>query len=296
MDKGIKISIIIWDANVRESFHVINFFAKQDFPAEEFELIWVDFYRSNKQVKACIDAHPYFRLLTLNNPENKPWHLGVCMNQGVAASRGDLLILPDGDIVVEPDLLSYVWAQHQNRDDLILYFRRYDEPVIASCAESKSNIKHLEKYSLMNNPTNYAGCYSLLKKYETHPVFSGSGMQGKEMYYRLRNAGFSVKWDRDKKIYHPWHPNTGVSSENNEQRKFLRSLLPDYPWIDPYAGVDQSWISASRRRNLSFSANEKEVEHLLLRKPNIPKPNRAQSDYKSSPVRRAFSLFKLLRG
>ena len=52
--------------------------------------------------------------------------------------------------------------------------------------------------------------FELIDGYETHDVFAGPGMNGKETYIRLRNAGLNIRWSKEKNTYHPWHPNTSL--------------------------------------------------------------------------------------
>ena len=271
-----KVSVIAWDGNIREYLHTIDFFAQQDFPQKEYEFIWVDFYNSNDNVRTEINKYKNFRLLTLNNPDNLQLHLGKCINEGVKQSKGETIVIPDGDICVENDLLSYIWKEHKKNKDQVIYFRRYDEKEKFSCNKSRTEIEYLKEHCILQNPTNYAGCVSLSKKnfelidgYETHDVFAGPGMNGKETYIRLRNAGLNIRWSKEKNIYHPWHPNTSLSSIKDIERKALKFAQVDFPWIIPYSGIKQSWISHCRELNLEFRANLIKCNEYLLNTPKI---------------------------
>lgn len=268
-----KVSIIAWDANFRENLHTIDCFAKQVFPSIDFEFIWVDYYRSNKRVKQKIEQYENFKLVTLNNENSEEWHLGQCINAGVSKSMGDLLVIPDGDIVVEANFLEYVVNQC-NLLNHITYFRRYDELECDACLES-STIKHLAQYSSLLAPVNYAGCMVLRKEdflkvngYEEHSVFSGPGMNAMEMNIRLRNFGMYIRFS-EKKIYHPWHVNTGISNEDKRQRAILKLAKNDYPWIVPYSGIKQSWVTYMREKEISIEANIKDADLILSKLPLI---------------------------
>jgi hypothetical protein len=50
--------------------------------------------------------------------------------------------------------------------------------------------------------------------YEEHLIFDGAGAISKELYTRLKNAGFPIMWHPSKKIYHPWHANTLIGEHN----------------------------------------------------------------------------------
>jgi len=269
-----KISVIFWDANFREHIHAVDFFGKQEFAQNQYEIIWVDFYQSNDKVKQKINNYPNAHLYTLDENISKKWHLGSCINFGIKRSVGDVLVIADADIAVEPDFISYIADAHQNRDDLALYFPRYDEPKEASCVNSRVSLSHLCRYAKLTNPTNYAGCISIRKDnlnklycYELHNSFSGPGANGLELYTRIRNAGLAVKWSPVKKIYHPWH--SGTSESNEDMRKVLNLARHNYNWINAYAGLEQSWIIQCRSKNGETKANQKACNYYLKNMPPI---------------------------
>ena len=269
-----KISVIVWDGNFRENLHTIRFFGEQRMAHEEYEFLWVDYYGSNDAVRSAMERYPNFRVVTLDRDPSETWHLGHCINEGARQSRGTLLVIPDGDIAVGPDFLEYVAAEC-GQSDHVTYFRRYDELERDACEASTRDLAHLEQRCKLLNPLNYAGCLVLHREtfekvngYEEHPLFSGPGMNAMETYVRLRNAGCSVRWS-DRKIYHPWHPNTGASSEDERQRALLRRAKADYPWIQPYAGLRQSWLTHIREYRLVTAADSDAAEAVLKETPLI---------------------------
>ena len=275
--KQIKISVITWDASFREHFHTVDFFGRQRYPKEKFEFIWVDFHKNdNPLLLEKISQYSNARILNLNNNRSEKWHLGKCINEGVRQSSGELLVIPDGDIAVDEDFLSYVWDQHQASDDLVMYFRRYDEQ--ETDKNSREDVASLKKVCKLSHPLNYGGCLTIrkehfetIKGYETHPVFAGPGMNGMETYTRLRNAGLCIKWAKGKNIYHPWHTNTlgsGISLAYKHEIKCLRWAKAVFPWINP-GHFEQSWIVFCRERNLTYQANYDECNVLLKNIPDI---------------------------
>lgn len=292
-----KISVITWDADFREKAHTIDYFCQQDFPEDEFEFIWVDFLDSNNLVREKISKYPHATLLPLKNLQDTPWHMGKCINTGVKSSSGEVLVICDGDIVVERDFLSYVWQSHQYTEDLILYFRRYDELEEDRVNQGFTSLSYLQQKTKLMNPTNYGGCMSLKRKnfdiikgYETHSVFSGPGCQGIETYTRLLNAGMAIKWAHGKKIYHPWHANSG--SPGHEDAKALKFAQLDYPWIIPYAGIKQSWIVHCRKLSQDFIADTVTCDKYLKQMPHIHTEYYRKLSSKLTPG----VCFKLLKG
>lgn len=230
-----KISVIMWDVMFREYFHTVDFFANQLFPKTDYEFIWVEYYSNvHPELKAKISAASNARIICLKGEGQ--WRLAKCINEGISHSSGEVLVIPDGDVVVEPDFLETVWDAHTKAGNLVLYFRRWDEPKDAHRPDI--SLEHLEKTCEMRNPSNYSGCITMrrgcwqyVNGYEEHPVFAGPSFTGMELYTRLKNAGFPIMWHPTKKIYHPWHPNTGTPAQRIEEQSWLikcRDLAVDY--------------------------------------------------------------------
>ncbi len=271
-----KVSVITWDASFREHLHTIDFFGRQNYEPSEYELIWVDYYASRDEVHSKINQYANARILALENPLDQKWHLGDCINAGVAASSGELLIIPDGDIAVEPDFIEFVSEAHQKFQDLVIYFRRYDEPAQMSSQDSRHSLTYLKNVARLTNPTNYGGCLTLrrtsferINGYETHPAFAGPGCQGIETYTRLSNAGMAIQWAPDKKIFHPWHPLSGDNLKDSQINAALASARAVHPWIIPYAGLEQSWITHNRSKHIQYRASSTQCDQYLSQMPSI---------------------------
>lgn len=270
-----KVSIITWDANFRENLHTIDAFAQQKFDDSAYEFIWVDYYESNDAVRQKIDEYKNCKLVTLGYSSDEEWHLGKCVNAGVKESCGDVLIIPDGDILVDYDFIKNAFEWHEGRIDSISYYRRYDEPEKPALQAAGMNISDIARRTKLINPLNYAGCFSLnrrlfseLEGYEEHDIFSGPGMNAREFYIRARNSGASIRWGEGK-LYHPWHESTGVSSIEKKERMILKRLRDSYPWLSPYSGVAQSWVAHCREMNLDVTANAIQVDEYLSHTPEI---------------------------
>jgi hypothetical protein len=283
-----KISVIAWDASFREKFHTIDSFCTQNYPNTEFEFIWVDFYENtNTTLLQKIDTYSNAKLLNLNNSASTLWHLGKCINAGIKASTGEILVLPDGDIIVQNNHLQIIDDELKKHEDLVVYFRRWDE-LDATHSSKSYQEDYLEKHTQLLNATNYAGCFALhrsamqiINGYEESDVFAGAGANGMETYLRLRNAGLAIKW-HNKKIYHPWHPSSGISDKKTSE---LIELSKYYKWINAYSGIKQSWILKNRELDLSFQANNGTLEKYLEIIPSLEelriKPNDKPKTFKS---------------
>jgi glycosyltransferase involved in cell wall biosynthesis len=211
------ISVILIDGSFRERFHAIDAFASQTFPAEQFEIIWVEHYdRLDPALAERATRYPNLRIITLGREGE--YHSAYCRNAGVRESRGELIVYADGDVVPEPNVLQSLWDEHQKADDLVIFLYRHDEP--QSVHRDDWDLSHLQTHSTIGNTTNYGACMSVRKKWivaingwEQHPAFgSHINAHGIDMYIRFKNLGLAVKWDPSIRLYHPWHPLTDVGS------------------------------------------------------------------------------------
>lgn len=265
-----KISIITWDASFREKFHTVDSFCQQDYPSDQFEFIWVDFYtNTNTELKSKIEQYPNARLLNLGHSPEEQWHLGKCMNAGIEASSGDILVLPDGDVIVHKDHLNTIESELENRPEKVVFFRRWDE-LKDSHGTNSYTIDHLEKACKLLNATNYAGCYAMQRSamksingFDESDIFEGPGAIGMETYLRLRNSGKEIKWHA-KKIYHPWHTATGSSDKYTNK---LITIAKHINWLNPYNGILQSWALKQRELDLSYNAKD---NNMALYKKSAP--------------------------
>jgi len=246
--KDPRISIIMVDGSFRESYHSVDFFGEQKIPADDYELLWVEYYDEVKpELIEKVSKYPNFRIITLE--KEGFYHPSYCFNAGICASRGEVIFIPDADLVVEEYFLERAWADHQANDELVMYFYRYNEFEKDHLPEV--NIEHLRKKCILTNPSNYGGCLSVRKKwlveingYEQHPIFgSGFHANGLEVYTRLKNLGLHVKWHPELKLYHPWHPGTLAPSRSQNSYR-IQQVVIGYRAVNlvtkPFQGIDST--------------------------------------------------------
>src|SRR4051812_20961585 len=89
-----KVSVVLIDWGVRESFHSLEYLNKQTAPRDDFELIWVEFYgRKPKPIArmAATPGRPMLDLwLVLGYPNEFIYHKHRAYNAGLLAASGDI--------------------------------------------------------------------------------------------------------------------------------------------------------------------------------------------------------------
>jgi cellulose synthase/poly-beta-1,6-N-acetylglucosamine synthase-like glycosyltransferase len=269
VEATMKISVIMVDGSFREKTYGAEYFSRQDFPEDDFEVFWVEFYSS---VPASVTSQKKVKVLTLNHLPEEKYHSSYCFNRGIEAAQGELIVIPDADQIVKPDFLSTLWEMHARYDDLVIYPYRYDEAHAGTLHSFEW--KELEQKCILINPQNYGGCLSVRKKwlmeingYEQHEFFSsGFHANGMDIYTRFRNLGLAIMWTPSVKLFHPYHPNTlAPASLYRRQHEFIDWRLRNLQYmaldgIDPRRNYQQfdktlflDWLKARRKAKLKRS-------------------------------------------
>ncbi len=228
-ESEVKISVIMVDGGFRERIFGVEYFSKQEFPQDEYEIIWVEFY---DQVHPGVRKYPRVKVKVLNR--EGIYHSSYCFNMGIKEATGEILVIVDADVMVTKDFLSTVYEEHRKNHELVMYFYRFcqEKELFNKKDFSFEYIKKSAKLPALN-VDNYGGCLSVRKKwlievdgYEQHRAFAtGNHSNGKDVYTRLKNLGLCVKWHPEKFLYHPWHPGTGGSGADKARVKWQQEII-----------------------------------------------------------------------
>lgn len=232
------ISVIMVDGGFRERYHAIDAFTSQTLGPDHYEMLWVEHFSSvSSALLEKVDVAPNARVIQLGRVDE--YHASRCFNVGIREAKGEVIVIPDADVMVERDFLDVLWRDHQENHHRVQYFYRFDEPKSAS--SGAADLKHLKAVCELRNATNFGGCLSVRKKwleeingYDEHPVFGGHfHANAYDVNTRLKALGLDVRWSPDRMLYHPYHPFTAVSSSNYqtqhrviEHRATRRVTLP----------------------------------------------------------------------
>lgn len=241
----IDITVIMVDGSFREAHHAPRYFADQTIGRDRYEFLWCEYFgAAHPDLHEAIDPHDHMRIITLGR--SGLYHSSYCFNAGITEARGKLIVIPDGDVVVEPDFLERLWQDHQRNDQLVEYCHRHNEP--AESHRDDWDINHLRQACQITNPKNHGACLSVRKKhllaingYDQSPLFAtGFHANDQDVYMRLRNLGLDVRWSPDIKLYHPWHPMTGEATPHYQPQ--LDCIYHRGQTLEtlPFEGIDSS--------------------------------------------------------
>ena len=96
-----KVSLILLDWSVRESFHLLYYLDMQDVDRDLFEVIIIEYHsRVSDAVLPFENAVDLWLLLEM--PEDCYYHKHLMYNAGIVAARGDICVICDSDAMVKP--------------------------------------------------------------------------------------------------------------------------------------------------------------------------------------------------
>lgn len=241
-----KISVLLVDGSYRPHFAVIDSLKRQTLPADDFEVLWCEYYNNVKQeLTDKMKDRKNYRVITLN--ENGIYHSSYCFNRGIMDARGELLVIPDADVIIEENFLETIWNEHQANERLVMYILRMDEPKRQENSPFCLDLESLREKCELVNPSNYGGCLTVRKKwlleingYEQDDVFRSGGdhANGLDVYTRFKNLGMHIMWHPGLKMYHPWHTHKPGSQNAYAPQKVLISHRAKKLDILPYKGID----------------------------------------------------------
>src|SRR6185436_5419984 len=131
-------TIISWDCCFRNFFHLIGSLAEQDYPKDNFEIIYVEqwsreesdaFNHARKLLSLGETVASYSDRLNVSavylDRKNTPYHLGISNNAGIRMAKGKYISVMDGDLLVEKDFLQKLEEAHEEKKSVLNLDRRY---------------------------------------------------------------------------------------------------------------------------------------------------------------------------
>jgi len=223
-----KVSLILLDWSVRESFHLLHYLARQDVPRDDFEVLVIEYYsRVSEAIRKFEDQADGWLLLEM--PEDCYYHKHVMYNAGIVLARGEVCVVCDSDAMVKPGFIRAIVEAFQRDPGLVLHldqfrnnrrdlypfnFPSFEEVAGEGCANNAGG----KTAGLLDtkdpiHSRNYGACMCARRAdliaiggADEHVDFVGHICGPYDMTFRLVNRGRKELWHPTEFMYHTWHP------------------------------------------------------------------------------------------
>jgi hypothetical protein len=231
-----KLSVILLDWNVRESFHSLHYLNEQTVDRSLYELIWIEFYERKPQV--LMDAvreseaagRPIVdKLVVMNHPRDVIFHKHRMYNLGIVLAEGEICVICDSDAMFSPTFIEKVLAAFQEHPQSVVHldevrssdreFYPFNYPAISEVlaghcpnwnGRTTSGVANSKD---MLHEANYGACLAARRSdiirvggADEHLDYLGYICGPYDLTFRLVNAGCQERWLTDEFLYHTWHP------------------------------------------------------------------------------------------
>ncbi len=275
-----KVSVVLIDWRVRESFHSLHYLNRQTLPRAQYELIWLEFYRHKpaalfewtQRNPGALD-----QWLVAGYPDDCLYHKHRLYNLGLLVARGELVVVCDSDAMFTPQFLEKIVTHLQTNPRQVVHldqvrnvrrsFYPFRYPAIEEVlGRGVRNWRGHTTAGLLPeadifHACNYGACMAAPRQAlldiggaDEHPGYLGYICGPYEMTWRLVNHGLTERWLDDEFLYHTWHPN--ASGGNTEyhgphdgsyvalhalESRALGRILPQ---------VENPWVARARRGDI----------------------------------------------
>jgi glycosyltransferase involved in cell wall biosynthesis len=298
----VRHSIISWDCCYRNFFHTAFSLSDQEFDFDNFEVIYVEQRtkaasdRFNRQVGLSslgdvvrtLEDRMNIRVLYLGDGPDTPLHWGRAVNLGIQASRGEIISVMDGDLLVDRDLLSRLDREYLKSSNVIVNLHRrmvrrafgaprdrwteqrvtFDACLDACPDRDQPLPDHVQNYGPMISARREH--WDSIGGYDEHRIWStGLSRIGEDVTRRLE-----IQLDArshllpDTVCVHPWHP-VGFRRDTFAARRML-SLQGDLiEWARSNKVSD--WKDRGATTEALYGRNRRFIERVL--KSDVAEPS-----------------------
>ena len=223
-----KLSLILLDWSVRESFHLLHYLARQDVPRDAFEVLVIEYYSRVSEALRKFESEVDTWLL-LEMPEDCYYHKHLMYNAGILLARGELCVICDSDAMVKPGFIRSITETFEQDPNLVLHldqfrnnrrdFYPFNYPSFEAVAgEGCINNSDGRTTGILDHrdpihSRNYGACMCARRSdlidiggADEHLDFVGHICGPYDMTFRLVNHGRRELWHPTEFMYHTWHP------------------------------------------------------------------------------------------
>src|SRR5918992_3186034 len=232
-----RLSLILLDWSVRESFHLLHYLSSQTIGRDQFEVIFIEYYsRMAEPLTQFADQVDTWVLLDV--PNSCIYHKHLMYNCGLALARGEIVVLCDSDAMVKDSFIETILGHFERSNQIVLHldqFRNrrkdlypfnypsFEEVLGAGCMNNSEGKTSgiVDRVDPLHS-RNYGACMCARRAdlieiggADEHIDYLGHICGPYEMTFRLLNKGFKELWDETEYLYHTWHP--GQAGVDNYQ-------------------------------------------------------------------------------
>ena len=325
-----RISIILLDWSVRESFHSLQYLNQQNVPRDQYELIWLEFYdkkpiKLQEMVWRQGKKQPLLdQWIVAGYPSDMIFNKHRLYNLGILASQGHYCVICDSDAIYTPNFIAKLLEGFEQTPNAVVHldqirnadrrFHPFDYPSIPEvlgegCINWHGNVSRgLDDSPDILHDANYGSCMAASRDAmlaiggaDEHIDYLGYICGPYDMTFRLVNHGLTERWLRDEYLYHVWHPNEGCvnvdyQGPNDGRGMSLRSLESrTIGRVEPC--VANPWIQEARQ-GMRFTVQQLMDRLAATDEPSWrvgqqPKPD--ESVFLLEPDYHGFNLFRYRR-
>jgi len=254
----IKISLILLDWSVRESFHSLYWLNRQNIPKDIYELIWIELYE--RVVSEVIDNVDVY--ITCNQKGMYHKHKGY--NIGLLKSKGQVIVICDSDAVFPPNFIESIiktFDIYEGKEPKSMVLMHYEWRTSAKYPKNMKDISEIKNFIWQDLWPNVGACMSFRKfdavrfgGFDEHKSYKGYMCGPYDLGWRLINAGIPELWhDPDVALYHFSHPDPPATYNQNFSWKMYREIT--YPHFEGHALKSVEAFSTGRLLPLKENSN-----------------------------------------
>ena len=223
-----RVTLILLDWSVRESFHLLHYLALQDVPRDWFEVIVVEYYSRVSEAIRKFEGEVDTWLL-LEMPEECYYHKHLMYNAGIVLARGEICVICDSDAMVKPGFIRSILEAFEREPQLVLHLDQFRNNRRDLYPFSFPSFEAVQGEGCINNAggrpagivdssdpihtRNYGACMCARRDAliaiggaDEHVDFLGHICGPYDMTFRLVNSGRREHWHQSEFMYHTWHP------------------------------------------------------------------------------------------
>jgi len=230
-----KLSLILIDWSVRESFHILDYLSRQTIDRDMFEVVVVEYFsRVSDAVQKFEDQVDTWILLEM--PQKCYYHKHLMYNVGIAIAKGEIICICDSDAMVKPTFVQSIVSAFDRNPNIVFHIDQFRNMRRDFYPFNNPSFEEVRGSGCINNVNgktsgicdqedpihtrNYGAGMCARREdliaiggADEHLDYLGHICGPYDMTFRMVNKGLTEIWSEEEFTYHTWHP--GQAGEDN---------------------------------------------------------------------------------